>query len=488
MSKVITTELQHSGASGANITLDSSKNVTCENNLTVDGTTTLTGAVELPDDTVDIADLSASGTASSSTFLRGDNAWAAAGGAFTLDGDNNIFAGTDAGNVGTWSGATHNFCVGTNAGTDLTSSDNNIFIGQNAGANVTAGSNNIAIGNEALEACVDGGANVAIGKEALTTCTSGNNVAVGYEAGKTIPGNNSGVFVGYKSGHVTADDQCTMVGYEAGKAYVNSDNGCNTMIGAGAGLTTTGGQNQLFGYHCGKNLTTGKGNTFVGNQIKSDAGADCTGNYNVAVGYYNFVKATSGTQNTVVGTNAGLDITSGDNNLTLGFDAGRSGSPSGTISSGGGIVCLGNNNINDIYCADTSISSSDQRDKTDITEWTHGLDWINKLEPITYRWDKRAWYNTSNVETGEITIGTPDGSKKRPRLHLGFKAQDVLAIEQADGYASKKEDMLLINLNEDDTAYGMKYERLVVVLTKAVQELSAEVDTLKTKVAALEAG
>ena len=90
MAKVITTELQHSGASGANITLDSSKNVTCENNLTVDGTTTLTGAVTLPnntvtnakvaDDAIGIAELSASGTASSSTFLRGDNSWAAAGG------------------------------------------------------------------------------------------------------------------------------------------------------------------------------------------------------------------------------------------------------------------------------------------------------------------------------------------------------------------------------------------------------------------------
>ena len=45
MAKVITTELQHSGASAANITLDSSKNVTCENNLTVDGATTLTGTV-----------------------------------------------------------------------------------------------------------------------------------------------------------------------------------------------------------------------------------------------------------------------------------------------------------------------------------------------------------------------------------------------------------------------------------------------------------
>jgi len=35
------------------------------------------GSVTLPSDTVDIATLSATGTASSSTFLRGDNAWAA---------------------------------------------------------------------------------------------------------------------------------------------------------------------------------------------------------------------------------------------------------------------------------------------------------------------------------------------------------------------------------------------------------------------------
>ena len=104
------------------------------------------------------------------------------------------------------------------------------------------------------------------------------------------------------------------------------------------------------------------------------------------------------------------------------------------------------------------------------------MDWINKLKPITYRWDKRVWYITQD-EDGKDVWNTPDGSKKTARLHLGFKAQDVLAVEQADGFASKKDDMLLINLNEDDTAYGMKYERLVVVLTKAVQELSAEVNT-----------
>ena len=45
MAKVITTELQHASASGANITMDGSKNVTCENNLQVDGNLTVTGTI-----------------------------------------------------------------------------------------------------------------------------------------------------------------------------------------------------------------------------------------------------------------------------------------------------------------------------------------------------------------------------------------------------------------------------------------------------------
>ena len=43
MAKVITTELQHSGASAANITMDSSKNVSVGNNVTITGDLTVTG-------------------------------------------------------------------------------------------------------------------------------------------------------------------------------------------------------------------------------------------------------------------------------------------------------------------------------------------------------------------------------------------------------------------------------------------------------------
>ena len=41
--------------------------------------------------------------------------------------------------------------------------------------------------------------------------------------------------------------------------------------------------------------------------------------------------------------------------------------------------------------------------------------------------------------------------------------------------------MLVVNLNEDDTAYGLKYERLVPVLVNAIKELSAKVKALEAK-------
>ena len=129
----------------------------------------------------------------------------------------------------------------------------------------------------------------------------------------------------------------------------------------------------------------------------------------------------------------------------------------------------------------TSISSSDSRDKTDVTDFTHGLSWVNSLRPVTYKWDKRTWYG-SGVEGAEDEFyGTPDGSKKRSRLHIGFLAQEALAVEQANGYGSSKDDMLIVNLNEDETAYGMKYERLVPVLVNAIKELSEKNTALETR-------
>ena len=188
---------------------------------------------------------------------------------------------------------------------------------------------------------------------------------------------------------------------------------------------------------------------------------------------------TDGAKNTCVGHDAGGGLTTGSNNILLGHDSGRAGSPSGNLTTHNNNVCLGDDDIANLYCADTSISSSDERDKTDIERFNHGLSWINKLSPVTYRWDKRSWYSKD-------LSATPDGSKKRNQLHIGFLAQEHLEVEKEHGFGDGKENMLVTDLTEDGNRYGMKYERLVPVLVNAIKELSAKNDALEARLAALE--
>ena len=220
--------------------------------------------------------------------------------------------------------------------------------------------------------------------------------------------------------------------------------------------------------------TTGGANTAVGYQAIGNAVV--TGSNNTAVGIEAGRDVSTGGDNTCIGKSAGEPLSTGNNNLLLGHDAGRGNSPSGEITTHSNNIVLGNNAISAIFCADTSISSSDSRDKTDVADFSIGLKWIEALRPVTYRWDRRTWYGTDAEP-----YGTPDGSKKRQRLHLGFLAQEALEVEKANGYGSSNDESLIVNLTEDGMSYGMKYERLIPILVNAIKELSV-------KVTALEAG
>ena len=55
-------------------------------------------------------------------------------------------------------------------------------------------------------------------------------------------------------------------------------------------------------------------------------------------------------------------------------------------------------------------------------------------------------------------------------------------MEKANGYGTSNDDSLVVHLNEDETAYGMKYERLVPILVNAIKELSTRVKTLERRV------
>ena len=153
-----------------------------------------------------------------------------------------------------------------------------------------------------------------------------------------------------------------------------------------------------------------------------------------------------GDKNVGIGQQAGFCITSGSNNICIGFDSGRSSSPSGNITTASNQLCLGDDNISAFFCADTSISSSDKRDKTDVTNFTAGLSFIEKMQPVTYKWDKRSWYSD------DLSV-TPDGSKKATETNVGFLAQDVETLEKEIGFANNKNYMLFVNITEDNKIY-----------------------------------
>ena len=182
---------------------------------------------------------------------------------------------------------------------------------------------------------------------------------------------------------------------------------------------------------------------------------------------------------------ASEQITTGNNNTLIGYNAGKSTSPAGSVTTAENILCLGDDNIATFYCAQSSINTSDARDKADVTNFTGGLTWIKAMRPVTYKWDKRSWYvqDEEYDEVGEITragptpadilAAVPDGTHKKTALNVGLVAQEVLDIEKANGFGSNNDTSLVVDLTADETSYGLDYSRIVPILISAIKELEA---------------
>jgi len=418
--------------------------------------------------------------------------WTTIAGGLSSDSQKNTVGGTNAGDSFTGTDANDNTLIGYDAGTAITSGDQNVCIGSGAGESITTGANNVTIGFEA----------------GLNSNNSGI-IAIGYHAAHSVTGTNNTVAIsGSALYSLTTGPLNNAIGTSA--LYTNQTGWSNCAFGVRSLKFATASYNTAFGTDTGQKVTTGNYNTYLGNAA-GPGGADCTGNYNTGIGqqtlhsqggadlsganntciggfsgYYITTAshntcvghkalnvATTGWSNTCLGFESGKAITTGIGNVGIGYDSLTSNSPSGNITTGNYNVCLGDNRITNLYCADTSISSSDSRDKTDVTSFTHGLDWITQLRPVTYRWDRRSWYEDR----------TPDGSRKRDKIHLGFIAQEAIEVEKKFGYADKKDNFLVANQDEDvnNPSYGFKYERLVPILVNAIKELSAKVEALEAK-------
>ena len=109
--------------------------------------------------------------------------------------------------------------------------------------------------------------------------------------------------------------------------------------------------------------------------------------------------------------------------------------------------------------------SSDISLKNSIATSDLGLDFINNLLPKSYKW------NDTNLTQNPT---------------YGLIAQDVQEALTKAGKTS--DDFAGLDIPENGDPCGLDYLQFIAPLVKAVQELSTEVETLKTKVAALEGG
>ena len=224
----------------------------------------------------------------------------------------------------------------------------------------------------------------------------------------------------------------------------------NVAIGQSAlGKTTTGDHNTAVGTSALQENTTASDNTGIG---RSALLANTTGSDNTAIGRLALSANTTGSGNTVLGFKAGDNITTGDNNIVIGNDVDAS---SATVDNE---ITLGNSSIATLRCNTQTISSlSDARDKTNVIDLPEGLDFVTNLRPVKFEW------------------ATRDGNGKDGSFEHGFIAQDLQTAQKENNA-----DYLNMVMDENPDRLEASYGKLVPILVKAIQELTIEVNKLKS--------
>ena len=339
-------------------------------------------------------------------------------------------------------------------------------------SNNTTGTQNTAIGASALLTNTTGQQNTAIGASTLIANTAGlNNTATGFYA---LLSNTTG-------------DSNTANGSLA--LRLNNTGYFNTAIGYSALETnTTGHAHTAIGYGALQDNTVGIINTAVG---VSALQSNTTGDSNTAVGYVALGATTTGSNNTAIGYSA-LNISNYTNTTGLGYN---------TDVTGSNQVQLGNSSTT-TYAYGAVANRSDIRDKADVRDTTLGLEFVNALRPVDFKWDMREDYRAKApkapeqdateeekaaykvakdkwLEDVKLANITNDGSKKRTRFHHGLIAQEVKAVLDAKGIDFGGFQDHSVKGGDDVLSIG--YEELIAPLIKAIQELSAEVAALKAK-------
>jgi len=345
--------------------------------------------------------------------------------------------------VGKGAGAiTSNTAVGSGALNANTTGSSNAANGFQALLSNTTGNYNTANGVNALQSNTIGSSNTASGRDALLTNTTGNfNTASGQNA---LNGNTTGNY--------------------------NTANGVNALLS-----NTTGNSNTANGTSALQSNTTGINNTASGFQALLN---NTTGSSNAANGLYALLNNTTGSSNAAHGQSALRNNTTGSSNVANGVSAlnnnttGSGNTAINPLNSAGGFVpvfnpttennrfCMGSTGVTNAYIQVAWTVVSDARDKTNFAPVPHGLEFVKALQPTEYQ------FRTAR-----------DSEETNGGVRYGFKAQDVLELEGANP---------VIVDNEDEDKLRMVDTALIPVLVKAIQEQQALIESLTTRLTALE--
>ena len=117
---------------------------------------------------------------------------------------------------------------------------------------------------------------------------------------------------------------------------------------------------------------------------------------------------------------------------------------------------------------------SDSRVKTAIAENIPGLAFIQKLRPVTYRYDTRR----QNALLGIADTAQWEGKYDIEKMTFsGFLAQEVEQAARSVGYNFSGVDAP----KNDQSLYGLRYAEFTVPLVKAVQEQQVIIESQKTE-------
>lgn len=414
-------------------------------------------------------------------------------------GSNSVILGSNSGNSAL---SSNNVLIGYSSGT-TTISASNTFIGSTSGLNNTSGAENVCIGNKAGTANTTTGA-IAIGGTAnLGVGATGNgqySVAIGYQTlaygsgeiyiaplanSGTLPtGGSNNVYIGYQENFsMSTGSDNLVIGGRAGENISTGQR--NTVIGTNVNALSTGSDNILM--YSGASMTTANNYVGIGNvslntvvlgsgtqggvaigtqslQSATDAAGGCT-----ALGYQAGTGVTSGAFNTCIGNlcaGAG-NLTTGSNNTCLGYNTQIPATLNNCTAVGNGAsnftasnqINLGNGSITQIRANVAVITfSSDIRDKKEIEPLNIGIEFIRKLEPVEFIWNKR---DKSKINIPEI----------------GFIAQDLLNVQ-------KNSNIFIPNLVDDTDSENLMaaYGTLIPVIVQGTQDISGKLDKLETSI------